>query len=116
MRNNNKLTWMLIVLVVGLWSTIAYRIYDAMTSQDTKDIAVQSPSEFSNTQDLRSYTYVANVRDPFLFVSRIRKDTLSKIIAARRRPDWLPPPLTLTGILLTDKKKTATVEDSHRIV
>ena len=116
MRNNNKFTWMLIVLVVGLWSTIAFRIYDATTSYTIKDAAVQSSPEFSKTQDLRSYTYVANVRDPFLFVSRTRKDTLSKIIATRQRPHWLPPPMTLTGILLTGKKKTATVEGPDGVV
>lgn len=106
---NKKLAWALVVLVAGIWGTIAYQLYVSMTKDDGGDSAPTHRVESSSIAASAPFVYAGNVRDPFRYVV-VRRDTTKRANQAIPKKVWTPPPLKLNGILLAGKRRTAMLE------
>jgi len=111
MRNNKIISRLLIVLVIGIWGTVLVRVTNYSDPEGPDATKSQSVATSKEQGDEKGYIYVDDVRDPFYVARPARKDSLLKK-AAFAKPAWTPPPFKLTGIMVTEKKKTATVEGS----
>ena len=107
---NKKVTWALTVLVIAIWGAIAYQVYASMAGADEEAQVRLSVPGSETGEQANDYVYLADVRDPFRFVVAARKDTAKKTAAAAQKPVWTPPPMKLTGILRTGKRKTVMLE------
>ncbi|MGN6640577.1 MAG: hypothetical protein ACTHJ8_16820 [Mucilaginibacter sp.] len=78
---NKKLTYLLIVLVLGLWGMIVYRIFNAVTANDDDNIAQsvkplkEALNDYAMVKD--TATLSLHYSDPFKAAQNIRKDTVA---------------------------------------
>jgi len=113
MRHSKKLMRLLLLLVLGIWGAIAYRIYASIVAGDSSGTSLHVPSEPDKNRPVEPYVYAKDVRDPFRYVLPRRRDT-SKLHAVTEPPVvWTPPPFRLTGILVAQKNKTVMLEGSN---
>ncbi|MBI1806235.1 MAG: hypothetical protein HYR76_04185 [Ignavibacteria bacterium] len=113
MKTNKIVFWLLVILVVGTWGAVTYRIVEYSNNRDTEishETILEDPKGVSKEE---KYSYEEDIRDPFHFVKPVRRDSLVRNVAARPKPVWSPPPFKLTGILVTKKAKTATLEGQN---
>jgi Tfp pilus assembly protein PilP len=106
MKNNKKITVFLLVTLLGIWGTIVYQIINAVEADNSNEI-MASPRERRTVQHKEDFEFDDRLKDPFKYAApRVRKETV-KTSAAQL---WVPPPLKLTGIVTTGKKKVAVLE------
>jgi type II secretory pathway component PulC len=110
MKHSKKLTRSLVGVVFVVWGAVAFRVYESVRSDDALTGMVQAQANTS--KETGKYVYINDVRDPFRYVSPVRKDSSHKRIPAVPAVAWTPPPFKLTGIMVTKKKRTITVEGS----
>ena len=110
MKHSRKLIQVLLVLVLVVWGTIAYRIYDSINANDASDVSVRLPSGTDASRFTQKYIYVNDVRDPFRYIVPPQRDSTKKHPATKPQIVWTPPPFKLSGILMAKKKKTAMLE------
>jgi hypothetical protein len=110
-KNSRKLTWVLLILALGIWGIIGFKIYDSTSTTEEFDLAMKVPRDIAGKREIDRYIYVNDVRDPFRYTEPFRKDTTRKSEA--QKPAWMPPPLKLTGILLANKQRTAMLEGNN---
>jgi hypothetical protein len=111
-KNNKILFWFLLVAVVGVWGTIAYQIVVSMNSGGEENKKLTNEYQSESLPKVDKYVYNDGVRDPFVFVRSVHKDTTRKFIP-KPKIVWTPPPLKLTGIIIAGKKKTLSIEDQN---
>ena len=109
MKNSRKLTLVLLILALGIWGIIGFKIYESTSTNEEFDLAVKVPQDVAGKRDNERYIYINDVRDPFRYAVLLRNDTTKKSIA--QRPVWNPPPQKLTGILTAKRKRTAMLEE-----
>lgn len=110
MKHNKKLTFVLTLLVVGIWGTIVYRFVEAVSESDSGEV-ILSDQELSSRPAKASerFIYKDDVRDPFQFRTpqpkqqAASKDTASKAI-------WTEPPFKLVGIMQKERVTTAVLQ------
>jgi hypothetical protein len=108
MKNNKKLTWLLGVLLLGVWGTIAHELVGDVGG-DTDETENGALADADMT--IERYVYDDDVRDPFYARLRppVRHDTTKKKPVVPKQVLALPT-LKLTGILTASKKRTAMIE------
>lgn len=109
MKNNKLLTWLLTVVLLGVWGSIVYQLVSDTNGKrdfrtDDKDLFMPAPN------DTQRFTYTADVRDPFQLIPPTQKKAAVKKEAVIQPQLWVPPPFRLTGIVENNKKKTAILE------
>ena len=102
MKRSRTFTWSLAFVVLIIWSTISYQIYQSFSS-DSGDVKDEDPLLSVKNKEL--FVYRADVRDPFIptIIRHPAKDT------ARSQREH-PPTFTLAGILMNRNRRTAFVE------
>lgn len=107
-NKNKKLTWLLAVLVLGTWGTVAHQLMNvvATTSPQSPYENVERGVPFVRDR----FAYKDTLRDPFYPVVKAvpKRDTLRKVAMP-----LAPPPFTLSGILSGGKRRTAMVEGKN---
>jgi hypothetical protein len=113
---NKKMTWSLVLLVVGIWGSIAYQLYASISLTD-EDGSVSSglPSE-QRQEPASTFVYLRDVRDPFRYTTIARVNTARGSSHQTSRQVWVPPAVKLSGILTTGKRKIAMLEGSDGTV
>jgi len=109
-KNNQKITRFLVVLALGIWGMIAYRLFASLNSGDsgpTKCPAYPGANDMKNSEQ---FVYTGDIRDPFEYAKPIRKDTVKRKAPAKAAFIWSPPPFKLSGIVTAERKKTAMLE------
>ena len=115
--NNRKLTLFLILLLIGVWGSIAYQLLGSSNSSEAEPNSDSALDRFSSQTTPIKYEYIANVRDPFSLPAPIKKKEIHKnAIAPLQIPNWTPPPFKLTGIIINERKRTAMLENSDGLV
>jgi len=107
MKNNKKLTWFLAAILVGIWSAIAYQVFEAVGFADDEGVETSAPKAAPQNAGER-FTFEQDVRDPFQYV--VRKERPKEVRQALREVLWVPPPFRLTGIVIKEKRKIAVLE------
>ncbi|MGD0339099.1 MAG: hypothetical protein ABSB78_09945 [Bacteroidota bacterium] len=111
MKNNKTITWILVIALIGIWGAILYRIYVSISSSDRDEenntSAVISATGIQNER----FIYRSDVRDPFR--SSLRVEGKKSKPVKPLEPAWVPPPLKLSGIVVTKNKRTAIIEDTE---
>jgi len=113
MKNNKIVFWILLVLVTGIWGGVIIRIvgYEHAKDFDEQRAPVSTPLEQGGKQE--RYIYMENIRDPFYFPQGMQQsDSLSHKVKPQK-PVWTAPPFKLTGIVLTGRRKTVTLEGTN---
>jgi hypothetical protein len=106
LKSNKTFVRSLLVVLLCIWGAVAYQVIDTVTRMDA------DPSSTSKSASGRKgrafYMYRADVPDPF------RRQLLGDASGESRRkvantpkPVWMPPPITLAGILTHPRKATA---------
>lgn len=110
---NKRLQKVLLLLVVGIWSMVALRIYGTVASGDGEAASSGPPDRKAHSMH-PAFVYKADVRDPFFFGATTRAhDSTRHGSSVAPKPVWLPPPLKLTGILQNKARiKTAVLENA----
>jgi hypothetical protein len=109
---HNKLTFVILsIAVIGIWGVIIARLSAYSDREDKAGLAATTTTE----ETLQSgsgplYTYVSDVRDPFHELKPVLRPNHVRKSTAPPTPAWSPPPFKLTGILVTGRKKTVTLE------
>jgi hypothetical protein len=107
-RTSKKLTWILSILVLTIWGTIAFNIVDSMSGEENASVAFTVHAGKPLSDSLQTYTFTSEIRDPFHYVMPHHLDSSKKSLV--KKPIWNPPPFKLTGIVTTGKKHTAMIE------
>ncbi len=108
--SNRTITFLLTLLLLGIWGTIVYQLFIADNSSAPRGAADEADNKWRRNSTTAKYEYTANVRDPFGLIVPARKDTILKKIV--QLPIWAPPPFKLTGIVMNNKKRTAMLESA----
>ncbi|MEM1003020.1 MAG: hypothetical protein AAGH46_10270 [Bacteroidota bacterium] len=90
LKNKTK-TYVLLVLVIGVWGTVAYKIIDAL-NPSLPDIPVQTMVEVKDyriKQQLDTFSIKKVYRDPFLGTIYKPKKTKTKPIL-KPKVNWIP--------------------------
>lgn len=108
MKSNKKVTWLLTVLVLGTWGTVAHQLMNVVAA--TRPESANESTGQSAPLGRDRFVYKDTLRDPFYLVLKhpARRDTSRKALT----PFHLPP-FKLTGILAGGKKRTAMVEGKN---
>ncbi len=113
MKNNKKIVWLLGILLLGVWGTILYQVYDHFYYErepaGDENITVNDIHAASLNEQ---YVYEPTMRDPFRFTTDPEQKSVKKKEPAVPVPIWMPPPLKLTGILRNTNRQSALVEGS----
>jgi hypothetical protein len=105
-KSNKTLVRSLLALLVCIWGAVAYQVVDTVTRLDADPDS--GPRQDSENRGRARYVYQADVQDPFS-----RTLSVSPSGEARRKltkaakPAWVPPPITLAGILTHQRRSTA---------
>jgi hypothetical protein len=102
---NKKLTYLLIVLVLGLWGMIVYRIFNAVTANDDDNIAQsvkplkEALNDYAMVKD--TATLSLHYSDPFKTAQKTEKDTVTRShthVVIRPNPRPTPPAINWSVI------------------
>ena len=106
-KKNRKTMFVLGTAVLAIWGSIAHQVVEALGGGSE-----ESGSEISDvprgTPMREKYQYRDDVRDPFQFFPPARRGSARK--SRPGTPLWIPPPIKLTGLVGSGKRKTAIVE------
>ncbi len=105
--HSKPVTWFLAVALVAIWGAIFYNIYDSISTGDSDVESVVGPASPQKISGER-FVYTDDVRDPFRRTPLVERKMEPR--PAITVPAWVPPPLRLSGILVSGKKHTAIVE------
>ncbi|MBT1705600.1 hypothetical protein [Chryseosolibacter indicus] len=68
---NSKVTW-LIILVIGVWGTIGFKIYRSLNS-DEQILTPTLPKKMTQVTTKENYPLLLNYNDPFLKKNQLKK-------------------------------------------
>ena len=111
MRNNRRLMWVLGVCLIGVWGSIGYQVIGALYADDEPEMNSELAGNNSNISTERE-GYRDDVRDPFQYFKPITTDAKSRPSHIPSQTLFVPPPYTLTGVVIDGSKKTALLEES----
>ncbi len=109
MKSNKKILYALGVALATVWGMIAYQLIDAVAAnKSTGPEVVRLPQDAGPAG--KRHPYIDNVKDPFRYftpqvVKRIQKPKTNLIPQI-----FVPPPFTLTGIIVSDSRQMAVLE------
>ncbi len=110
MKTSKPVTWILVVALAGIWGTIFYNIYVSVSGGESGDeTAATSPVRTEQSGGDR-FVYTGDVRDPFRATPVVDVKKVAAPKKVQPAPVWTPPPMKLSGILVSDKKHTALIE------
>ena len=105
MTRSKQLKRLLLALVLGIWSVVAYEVTETLASGAKEELPQEARD---TTREVRQFVYRDEVNDPFFGKS------LSQDSSRSHRPAiaiaWTPPPLTLSGIMGKKGKLSALFE------
>jgi hypothetical protein len=113
---NRRMTWWLVLLVVGIWGTIAYQLYASISSADEDGSGSSGLPRMQRQEAAAVFVYSRDVRDPFRYTTIVRMDTTRRSSYQTIPQVWVPPTVKLSGILTTGKRKTAMLERNDGVV
>jgi type II secretory pathway component PulC len=113
-KQHRKLNITLGIVLVGVWGMVLENIVASFSATEEKSELGMSASTAHSLSAKRSYVYQKDVRDPFVPVERGR--ARSRLRALPVAVPWTPPPLKLTGVMITSRHRTAMVETANGMV
>lgn len=102
MMIKKKKTYLLLIVVLGIWGTIGYQIFSKLNPEDAPVVAMSSNISFSPKQTTKKDTFSIHTkhRDPFLgkpYQSNQQKRVRS--ISKTKKDTVVFPPITYKGVI-----------------
>jgi len=106
---------LLFVSLIVVWGMITVQVVQSFGEDEEENVS-ESIDVHKNLHEsaLIKYVYQDNVRDPFQRKSiAVKRDTSERILTSKATvPEWVPPPMRLTGILINNTNRVATIESN----
>lgn len=106
-KNTKFLPWILAVLLIGIWGEIGYQIFVHNKPEIGTSAGAQASFISQSRKPATRYVFRNNVRDPFAYLNPVRRMKRKPKVVPLIVHIWVPPPLSLEGIIVGDGKKTA---------
>ncbi|MCL5035045.1 MAG: hypothetical protein M1395_08095 [Bacteroidetes bacterium] len=111
-KNIKLLPWFLASLLVLIWGDIGYRLlFDKKVGSPVNQVSDEALPDIIPGQN-KQFIFTDNVRDPFAYHDFKRVRALRKVVPTTVRP-WIPPSLSLKGVILSEGRKTAVLKTSE---
>jgi hypothetical protein len=101
--------------LVVVWGSIVYQLIGALDDESSTadDLA---PSHVTLSADRPDFVFPDEIRNPFHYRPPRPAKPVSETISPSVKKVWIPPSIKLTGIILTDTRRVAILEDTHGAV
>lgn len=100
--NKKGKTYLLLVVVLGIWGTIGYQVYSKLNPDEMPVVATNSSVSFSPKQEMTKDTFSISTshRDPFLGTAYQAKQNSTQTSAVKKSKDTIVfPPLSYKGVI-----------------